>query len=87
MATLEKLKVGQVLYTITSQRAGNTTSRYDAVHSLVVKEIDLENRRVLNSWNGNEPRWSYRREVKKWRVSKPEPKRKHPSAWFGNPHP
>ncbi len=75
MANIENLTIGQVLYTVTRRKMGNTTIKENAVHAVVVKEIDLQKRRVLASWNSNTPRWFYGADVTKWKIKKPEAKK------------
>ncbi len=75
MANIENLTIGQVLYTVTRRKMGNTAIRENAVHAVIVKEIDLQKRRVLASWNSNAPRWFYGGNVTKWKIKKPEAKR------------
>lgn len=74
MATLERLTPGQIVWSVRGQQMGNTTARYKALYRIVIKEIDLEKRQVLASWNNNAPRWFPERHVSNWRVKKPEPK-------------
>jgi len=74
MATISRIKPGQVLYTVTRQQMGNTTIRRGVLHSVVVKEVDPEGQYVIASWNSNVPRKFYEREVAKWKVKKPEPR-------------
>lgn len=74
MATLERLTVGQVLWDVRGR------DRWDGrpnVYPITVKEIDLQGKRVLASWNGNPPRWVSARKVPRWRVKRPDatPKR------------
>lgn len=72
MAALSRIKVGQTLYTVTRQGMGNTTMTRLAVHSVTVKEINLEKRRVFASWNYNAPQWFTERQVARWKVNKPK---------------
>lgn len=71
MAQINKLKVGQRLYTVTNGRLGNTTLRTVHVHDVVVKEIGPEGRFVVASWNGNPARSYGPHEVSSWKVSEP----------------
>lgn len=74
MPALSKIKVGQVLYTVSRQGMGNTTMTRMAVHPVQVHEIDLEKRKVFASWNYNPPQWFHEHRVLKWKVKKPEQK-------------
>ena len=74
MAVISRIKPGQTLYSLTRQKMGSTTVSHVAVHPVYVREVDPEGRFVLASWNGNPPRKFFVREVKRWRVKKPEPK-------------
>lgn len=71
MAQIKKLKVGQVLYTVTRSRLGNTTLRTVHVHEVVVKEIDPEGKFVIASWNHNRAEKYWAGDVGTWKVSKP----------------
>lgn len=71
MATISKLKVGQVLYTVTRSQAGNTTLRTVHVHEVVVLEIGEDGRFVMASWNHNPVRKYWPNEIDGWKVSKP----------------
>jgi len=75
MATFDRLKVGQVLYTVTSQNMGNTTMHTKVVHTMKVMEINTFKRTVFASWNGNLPRWHHERHVLAWRVKGPKLRR------------
>lgn len=69
MATLSKLKPGQIVYYLSRNRMGNTTIRTTAVHRVHIKEVGAD--RVMASWNGNPPRVFHTAAVKSWRVNKP----------------
>jgi hypothetical protein len=74
MASFDRVKVGQVLYSVVRQKMGNTTISRDAVFQVVVKEINTAKRAVFASWNCNTPQWFSERSVNRWKVK--EPKRK-----------
>lgn len=76
MATLSRLKAGQILHDYHRERMGNTTMSREGHWTVVVQEIDLENKRALCSWNTNKPRWYYERDLKRLRV-KPKVERKY----------
>ena len=74
MATISKLKPEQVVYERRRQKMGNTTVSRTALYSIRIIEVDSEGLFVMASWNGNTPRKYREVDVKKWLVSKPEPK-------------
>lgn len=74
MASFDRIQDGQVLYTVTRQRAGNTTLTRTAVHPVRVLSVDRDKRRVTASWNGNAARIYTESQVSKWKVAKPTPK-------------
>jgi hypothetical protein len=67
----DKLKVGEVYFTVSRQKMGNTTMRTVAIHPVRVKEIEPDSRSVIASWNGNAPRRYYDRDYSKWREKQP----------------
>ncbi len=69
MATLSKLTPGQVLYTTSRRKMGNTTISTVAVHS--VRVVSIHEDHVMASWNSNPPHKYREREVKGWRVNEP----------------
>ena len=69
MAKIEKIKPGQVLWSVSSGRLGNTMLTTKNLYPVRVVEVDMANKRVLASWNGNPERWMY--QVAKLRVTKP----------------
>lgn len=75
MATLNKLKVGQVVYNVMVRRMGNTTVRREAVFPVRIVSIDLEKRCVVASWNHNSPVRFSERHVNKWRLKEPAKKK------------
>lgn len=72
MAALNKIKVGQTLFSVTREQAGNTTMRRTAVRPINVREIDLDKRKVFASWNYNPPQWFFERSWRRWKVNKPK---------------
>ena len=72
MATISKLKVGQILYDKHKYTMGHTTIRTYGLWEVEVCEIDPNNEFILASWNGNKPQVMYENEVKKLRVKEPE---------------
>ena len=69
MADINKIKAGDVLWSIEKHYMGSTLIRTVSVFECVVKEVDAERRRALIAWNGNRPRWTYN--VKPLRTKKP----------------
>lgn len=66
MATLSKLRPGDILYDVHSERAGNTTMRRQG--EWTVRVIEVHDDHAMCSWNGN-PATKYReRDLKKLRV-------------------
>lgn len=80
MASISRIKPQQVLYTVTRQRMGNTTMSRDAVHRVMVTEVDPAGKFVMASWNGNPVRRYSESQVAKWRVKEPVTK---PRPLFG----
>lgn len=71
MPDIKNVKVGQTLYTVRREQAGNTTMRRTAIHSVTVKEIDPQLRWVMASWNYNPAQKFYARHVRQWKVKDP----------------
>lgn len=71
MASINKLTPGQVLYTVTRHKMGNTTISTVAIHSVKVISIAEDGESVVASWNGNAVRTYHGHEVAKWRTKKP----------------
>lgn len=83
MASFNKLKKDQILYSVQRRKMGNTTITEDAVFAARVEEIDLEGRRAKISINGNPSRWYSERNLKKLKVNKPDPsKLKRPGRFL-----
>jgi hypothetical protein len=78
MASFDRIQPGQVLFTVTRQRAGNTTMTRQAVHSVVVVSVDKERRRCEACWNSNKPRTFFESSVKRWKVR--DPRKSAPAA-------
>ena len=72
MATINRLKPGQVLYEVSRERAGNTLRSRTAIRQVVIDEVNVEEGWVIARWNViNPPRKYYADTVKKWRVNDP----------------
>lgn len=67
MATLSKLKPGDVLYDVHSRRAGNTTTRVQSEWQ--VRVIEVHDDYALCSWNGNPPDKYSDAELRRFRVT------------------
>lgn len=66
---ISSLTPGQVAWTVTKQKMGNTTVSTVAIHP--VRVISVHDDYVVASWNGNAERKFYEKAVKAWRKSKP----------------
>lgn len=75
MATLSKLKVGQVVYSIGRRRMGNTTVVREAAFPVRIISIDMEKRCVMASWNHNPPMRFSERHINRWRLTEPAKKK------------
>jgi len=75
MATINRLKPGQIVYSVERTKMGNTAMTRNALYMIKIIEIDAEGQFVIASRNGNPPRKYSGRSVEMWRVKKPEPKR------------
>lgn len=71
MATIRKLKVGQIVYDKHQYKAGNTKMKRWGVYPVVIKEIDPDFRWVIATWNGNPARKYFESSVKQWKVKEP----------------
>lgn len=69
MASISKLKPGQICYTVTRHKMGNTTLSTISVHH--VRVIEVHEDHVVASWNSNAARKYFDRDVAKWKVNKP----------------
>lgn len=66
-----KLKPGMTVWSVGTQRMGNTTMSRKACWPVYIREVDLERGCVVASWNGNAPRTFYAHNVKQWRWTRP----------------
>lgn len=71
MASFDRIKEGQVLYTVTRQRASNARITRQAVHAVQVISVDRAARCVTASWNCNPARTYRESQVAKWKINKP----------------
>lgn len=74
MATLSKIKPGQILWSVIRRKMGNTSMSTDSLHKVKVLEVDIEAGFALVSWNGNAPTKYYERQLKSLKVNEPQPK-------------
>jgi hypothetical protein len=68
---IEKLRVGQVVYSVERRLMGNTTLSTVDVRKITITEIGPDNRWVMASCNGNVPRKYLERQTSKWRKKEP----------------
>jgi hypothetical protein len=69
MATISKLKPGDVLYDVHSHKMGNTTMT--TMGCWTVRVIEVHEDHIVASWNGNTAHRMYEHNVKRLRVNKP----------------
>jgi hypothetical protein len=69
MATMSKLKPGDVLYDVHRTKMGNTTA--STMGCWIVRVIEVHGTYIIASWNGNPPRRMFEHSIKKLRVNKP----------------
>lgn len=67
----DKLEAGMTLYDVGTYRMGNTSMRSVGVWPVYVKEIDVEKRRALVSWNSNGYQWYGERAIEKLKAKEP----------------
>lgn len=72
MASIHRLKVDQVLWSVEKERSSLGKK---ALFPVRIKEINLDEGWVVASWNSNPPCRFYGNSINKWRVNKPQPKR------------
>lgn len=72
MATLEKIKVGDVLYDVHRTRAGNTTMTVQGIWEVYVKEVHIDEGYALCSWNGNPATKYFGHGLSKLRTKEPK---------------
>lgn len=68
---IEKLSPGMVVYDVHSYRMGNTTMRSMGVWRVRIASVDLDKQTCIASWNGNEPKKFWHRDISKWRKEEP----------------
>lgn len=72
MATISKIKPGQILYDKHKYRMGHTTMTTWGVWNVYVMEIDPNGEYIIASWNGNPPRRMSKIQVAKLKVKEPK---------------
>jgi hypothetical protein len=72
MATISKLKAGQVLWDKHKYKMGNTTMTTWGLWQVNVIEVDADGQWIFASWNGNKPKRMYSNEVKSLKVKEPK---------------
>lgn len=70
MASIERLKPGQILWDYHKYKCGNSNIKKEGEWPVKIIEIDLKSRNVLRSWNGNPPQWVSERNIKSYRVKR-----------------
>lgn len=72
MATLNRLRLGQVVYDV---RRDSRNRSGVSIWPVRIVEVNEAEGWVLASYNGRSPRKYGRKEISKWRVDRPQPKR------------
>jgi hypothetical protein len=67
----DSIRAGDVYYTVSRNKMGNTTMSTTAVHRVRVISCDSVKETVVASWNGNQSRTYYERDYSKWRKNEP----------------
>lgn len=73
--SFETIKSGDILYDCHRHKLGNTTMSVMGVWHVYIREINLEKREVLTSWNGNPAKWVPERYFKQANI------RRYPPEW------
>lgn len=74
MATITRLKSGQIVWDVRRTTMGNTTIKTTSVFPILIEEVNVVEGWVRASWNSNPSRKYYSKSIKKWKVNKPKPK-------------
>ncbi len=72
MASINRLKPGQIVYSVERVKMGNVKMSYGALYKVEIVEVHEDH--VIASWNGNSPRKFGEASIKKWKVKQPKPK-------------
>lgn len=68
---LKKLSQGMIVYDVRKSTGLHIFNGKWSTYPISIIEIDVENEKVLASWNYNKPQWFLKREWSKWRLKKP----------------
>lgn len=68
----EKIKAGDILFDVHSERMGNTTMRCQGIWEVRVISIDSGTRTAMVRWNSNSPQRYYERQLTRLRASEPK---------------
>lgn len=68
---IENLTPGQIVYSISRGKMGNTTVSEVRIHPVRVISVDLERQSVCASWNHNQPATWHKKTWSKWRSEPP----------------
>lgn len=71
---ITSLTPGQIVYTVSKTKMGNTTISSTSIHQVKILSINLEKGMVEASWNCNGPRTYVRSQIAKWKLKRPETK-------------
>lgn len=74
MASLNRLKPGDILYEVRREKMGNVNMYRTGWWEVKIISVDLEKRTAEVSWNGNPPRTFLEIDIKPLRRSKPKVK-------------
>lgn len=69
---IKKLKPEMTVYDCRLTKGLQRFNSKWSTYNVYVKEVDIENNKVLASWNGNPAEWYSERTWKKWRIKRPE---------------
>ena len=69
----EKIQPGMTLWDV-RRNTGLSRDKWNC-GPVYVKEVDLEKRKVLASWNSNPAEWMHERRVCKYRANRPKEER------------
>jgi hypothetical protein len=67
----DSIRAGNVYYTVSKHRMGNTTMSTVAIHKVKVISCDSVKGTVVASWNGNAARTYHEHEYAAWRKGEP----------------
>ena len=73
MASIDKVKAGQILHDYRKVTTSDGAVIGESHFLIEVKEVDLDHRCVLISWDGNTPRWVGEHSIEKYRINPKNP--------------